>query len=104
MADETPHNPELDPWRDPSDGCIKWDALQRDSLKINVKGLVDDESLTRIQNALAGNDLALKHLRGFLDYANQMLKDSEASRMSHYDHEVAIVEYGGHSLDRKSVV
>jgi hypothetical protein len=68
--------------------------IQAKAIPLDHQARVSQESLTKLRRALAGNQLALDNLGGFLEYAHRLLKDAEKRKERYYDVALAIVEYG----------
>jgi len=73
---------------------IEYAEIQARGIPLDRQGRVSQESLIRLRQALAGQQLALDNLGGFLKFANRLLEDAEKRREHYYDVALAIVDYG----------
>jgi DNA-directed RNA polymerase specialized sigma54-like protein len=73
---------------------MNYAEIKAKAIPLNRQARVSQESLTKLRQALAGNQLALDHLGKFLQYANRLLEDAEKRKKCYYDIALAIVEYG----------
>jgi len=73
---------------------MQYAEIQAKAIPLDHQARVSQESLTKLRRALAGNQLALDSLGGFLEYANCLLRDAEKRKERYYDVALAIVEYG----------
>jgi len=59
---------------------MEYAEMQARGIPLDHQGRVSQESLTRLRQALAGQQLALDNLGGFLKFANRLLEDAEKCR------------------------
>ena len=77
---------------------------EQSAIHINHVGRVSIEDFYSIRKALRGNELALKYIGRFLDFANSCLKGAEAElvrrtqKPTALDRAFAEVQYGGQTF------